>query len=270
MSDRLEAKGMSRIMGKMNTELDLPDWVRHTDHLVSVFDVIQFVYGFEDSANARTYWRRLLLEDTEKEIGTWCTFSRFNGKGKKTPVVDGVGLNHLLMLLKGKRAAEFRKGAADILSRYFAGDQTMHDDIDAIHASDNPMRIFYENGREVQERSMVRQKAVDAYKLNMDAVQKRFPNAKTDLMSRTVCHSINCGVTGCSNTNELKISRGWDKITPMTGRDFMTPMELAQSAVAHLFQVKELEKEGTTSALVLTDLCEQTRKRARQTALTWE
>ncbi len=52
------------------------------------------------------------------------------GRGQHpTPVTDEEGLDQILMLLPGSNAAEFRKWAASILTRYHQGDTTLAEEI---------------------------------------------------------------------------------------------------------------------------------------------
>ena len=243
---------------------EFPDWIRRDESKISVFDVIKYVCGLERSSHARDTWQHLLREDLNKEIVEFVDYWQISGKGKKTPVVDGTGLNRLLFILKGKKAIEFRQGAADILTRVFAGDQTLHADIDAIHASDHPARLFYEHGLQVKERSDIRKRCIEAHKEDMDAIQKVSRPAAFEINCRLTNHAINTGATGYDSTEELKIARGWDQTTPMTGRDFMTPIELSTTISGHLYHAQQVSK-----GIALLTANDDTRKRARLSALAW-
>lgn len=122
--------------------------VRVTDETprrVSVFDVIRLIIG--EDTNPRVPWERLCR--TVQDIVTRCNSFRFPGsRGGTTPVTDAQGVMFIVNALPGQRARQFRMGAMDILTRFLAGDQTLHDELDdnaarqAQLSENHPMQIF--------------------------------------------------------------------------------------------------------------------------------
>lgn len=104
--------------------------VRVTDETprrASVFDVIRVV---TETPNPRVTFQRLCAEYTD--IVTRCYNCQFHGeRQRETPVADAEGLMYIIQLLPGRRAALFRMHAAQLLVRFLAGDQSLHDEIDA-------------------------------------------------------------------------------------------------------------------------------------------
>lgn len=104
--------------------------VRVTDEVpkrASVFDVIQVVLQVK---NPRQTFNALCKEYADTCMAQIQPY-QFPGSGERpTPVCDAGQLMKLINVLPGKRAAQFRNGAADVLVRYLAGDATMHAEID--------------------------------------------------------------------------------------------------------------------------------------------
>lgn len=112
---------------------------------VSVFDLIRVVTG---DVNPRGVYQRVCAE--HEDVRKTDIFM-FPGQGQReTPVVAAADIMKWVLLLPGKRARLFRKNAADMLVRFLAGDQTLHEEIDqqaALQAAlpdQHPMRIFSE------------------------------------------------------------------------------------------------------------------------------
>lgn len=96
------------------------------DGKVSVFDAI--VAFRSNPGNPRRVWKD--LSERHPEVVRLTDSFQFPGRGQQpTPVTDEEGLYQILMLLPGANAAEFRKWAASILTRYRQGDMTLADEI---------------------------------------------------------------------------------------------------------------------------------------------
>lgn len=104
--------------------------VRVTDEnprRVSVFDLITIV---ADSKNPHMVYQRLCAENAE--VITYCENLMFPGAGQRdTPVCNAEGAMYIVNLLPGKRAVLFRKSAIHTLTRFLAGDATLHEELDA-------------------------------------------------------------------------------------------------------------------------------------------
>lgn len=119
-----------------------------TPRRVSVFDILKIVLGEE--INPRATWSRLCAECTEivSRFGNFGNFRFPGARGAGTPVTDAQGVLHIVNALPGQRARQFRMGAMDILTRYLAGDQTLHEEINdnaarqATQPDDHPMQVF--------------------------------------------------------------------------------------------------------------------------------
>jgi hypothetical protein len=116
-----------------------------TPRRASVFDVIRIIIG--DDTNPRMPWERLCRN--LPEVVTRCYNFSFPGTGQRpTPVTDAQGVLHIVNALPGRRARQFRMGAMDVLTRYLAGDQTLHEEINdnamrqAAQPDDHPMQVI--------------------------------------------------------------------------------------------------------------------------------
>jgi hypothetical protein len=82
-------------------------------------------------------------KDTEVLLYPWvgelkkCEFA---GSLNKTSSLDIDDANHLMMILNGNKATQFREAAAKTIGRFFAGDPTLKPEIDANAKSDGPVQ----------------------------------------------------------------------------------------------------------------------------------
>lgn len=122
--------------------------VRVTDETprrVSVYDVIRLIIG--EDANPHKAFERFCKN--VPEVLARCYNFSFPGIGQRpTPVTDSEGVMLIVNALPGVRARQFRMGAANILTRFLAGDQTLHDEINenasrqtALH-EDHPLQML--------------------------------------------------------------------------------------------------------------------------------
>jgi len=116
------------------------DGVRITeDGLIWALDLVMVVTG-KNNNEAGEVLRRLKHDifDSSKLLETHLTA---NG-GKKTKLVSFDHALELVMVLPGKVAKEFRVQACDILKRFFAGDQSLHAEINRNSASSAPIHAM--------------------------------------------------------------------------------------------------------------------------------
>jgi len=93
----------------------------------------------KDNNDAGQIWRRL-DGDRKTEVQSLCLNFKFNGRGQsEQPVITFPGAIKLMMWLPGENAKKFRTKAAEILTRYFAGDKNLLREIEANAASDAPV-----------------------------------------------------------------------------------------------------------------------------------
>ncbi len=113
---------------------------------VSVNHLIAAVKGCSVETARKDFSR---IEEDHPVIAALCRSYKFPGRGNLTrPVTDARGAICVINLLPGKRAAEFRLKAADIVVRALGGDETLVQEIRANAAAqatlpeDHPMRLF--------------------------------------------------------------------------------------------------------------------------------
>ena len=119
--------------------------VRYTDidrvQYMSVRDIIMVVCG-KDNNDAGRMWRNL-PETYKTEVQQFLLNFKFEGRGQsEQPVITLQGAIKLIMWLPGNMAKDFRSQACDILTRYLAGDQTMHAEINVNATSTAPINEF--------------------------------------------------------------------------------------------------------------------------------
>lgn len=112
--------------------------VKDSVQYLSIRDMIMCVCGKDQHDAART-WREM-NPGRVSEVGQYLSNFQFPGKGQsEQPVITFVGALKLVMFLPGEAAKKHRSAMADILRRYFAGDASLIDEIEANQASDSPI-----------------------------------------------------------------------------------------------------------------------------------
>lgn len=97
---------------------------------LSIRDIIMVMCN-KNQNRAVEVWARL-PEHYKEEITAFCGNHQFKGTGQKVqPVIQFQGALKLLMWLPGEQAKILRGKAADILTRYFAGDSSLHAEVEA-------------------------------------------------------------------------------------------------------------------------------------------
>ena len=109
------------------------------DGLLWATDLTMVVTG-KSRDDAGKALRRLTNEIFNTDNLTYTHLAE-NG-GQKTTLVSFDHAMELVMVLPGKMAKQFRVDACEILKRFFAGDQSLHDDIDKNALSDAPINVM--------------------------------------------------------------------------------------------------------------------------------
>lgn len=119
--------------------------VRYTDingvPYLSVRDIIM-VICHKTCKRASETWINL-PESFKSELSEFIGNFQFEGRGQsEQPVITLQGALKLISWLPGNMAKEFRSKACDILTRYLAGDPSLHAEIEANAASAEPINEF--------------------------------------------------------------------------------------------------------------------------------
>ena len=97
---------------------------------LSIRDIVMCVCD-KDSNHAAQIWRRL-PEERKTEVGPYCVSHKFPGPGQsEQPVITFSGALKLVMFLPGENAKKYRSIMARILQRYYAGDESLIDEVEA-------------------------------------------------------------------------------------------------------------------------------------------
>ena len=103
---------------------------------LSVRDLIMHLCG-KNNDEAGLVWRRMNPERLE-ELRSFCMNFKFPGRGAgEQPVITFPGALKLIMFLPGETAKQHRASMVTILQRYFAGDTSLLQEIEANGASDS-------------------------------------------------------------------------------------------------------------------------------------
>ena len=88
---------------------------------------------------ANEKWR-LMSDEIKNEVAEFIGNFKFPGKGNKVePVITFKGALKLVMMVSGEKAALYRSAMVKILSRYYAGDGSLTEEIEANARSDAPI-----------------------------------------------------------------------------------------------------------------------------------
>lgn len=100
------------------------------NQFLSIRDIIMVMCD-KNQNRAAEVWARL-PEHYKEEVTAFCGNHQFKGTGQKVqPVIQFQGALKLLMWLPGEQAKILRGQASDILTRYFAGDSSLHAEVEA-------------------------------------------------------------------------------------------------------------------------------------------
>jgi len=127
---------------------------------LSIRDIIMVMCG-KDRNQSSEVWRRI-SDESKNEVKEYCLDFKFKGRGQQEqPVIQFQGALKLMMWLPGEQAKKFRSKAAEILTRYYAGDKTLLNDVWANAQSKQPINEAARealDGGEEEDRDGKRQK----------------------------------------------------------------------------------------------------------------
>lgn len=107
---------------------------------LSVRDLIMHFCGLSNRKRATEKWG-LLSEEAKKEVAEFVHLFQFPGQGNKPePVITFKGALKLVMLVSGQRAALYRSAMVNILQRYYAGDGSLVEEVEANAQSAGPVQ----------------------------------------------------------------------------------------------------------------------------------
>lgn len=188
------------------------------DGRVSVWDAIA---AFANIKNPRDAWDSLTerFPDVVAETDKF----KFPGRGQRpTPVANEEALYNIFMLLPGSKAAEFRKWASSILTRYRRGDASLAEEI--IDRNNNPEEL-----KQIE----LRAKTKRTNKLLNSAIASHGGDCY-----RQVANINNVAVTG-KTAREIKAIRQVKHT-----RDGMSDLELTMLAAAEELESSGIESRG--------------------------
>jgi hypothetical protein len=107
------------------------------DNYLSIRDVLMHVCDLTPK-RANEKWDRL-SNDIKNELTSFCGQFRFLVLAIQRLVLTFKGVLRLIMLVSGEKAALYRSAMSKILQRYYAGDGSLTDEIQANPQSDAPI-----------------------------------------------------------------------------------------------------------------------------------
>ena len=145
-------------------------------------DVIMHVNG-KNNKQASQVWDRL-PEDKLEEVSSCRRNFKFPGQGQsEQPVLTFQGILKLVMWIGGENAKKYRTAMVKILTRYYAGDDSLTDEIEANAKSSSPIAQMARASlaaEQVEERSLVelkrKREELENSKMEVDIEAKRIAN----------------------------------------------------------------------------------------------
>jgi len=106
---------------------------------LSVRDVLMHICDLT-AKRANEKWERL-PDEIKKELAAFCGQFKFSGPGNPTPVqvITFQGVLKLVMLVSGQKAALYRTAMVKILQKYYAGDSSLLEEVEANAQSTGPI-----------------------------------------------------------------------------------------------------------------------------------
>jgi hypothetical protein len=130
---------------------------------VSIMDFVGYVTSHDNKAVSNLLIRlQTDLSADSPILYFWnhCEKFKFPGARQKDQyILSCTECNQLIMMLPGRNAMEFRQKAAHLLTRFFAGDPTLHDVITANELSDGAVNQFARAELQSQKEVLVDQDA---------------------------------------------------------------------------------------------------------------
>ena len=149
---------------------------------LSIRDVIMY-YGNKKAQAATKTWDRL-PDYRKQEVCTECTNFHFPGQGQsEQPVITFRGALKLVMWIGGENAKDQRSAMVKTLTRYYAGDGSLTDEIEANAQSVSPIAQMARASlaaEQVEDRSLIdlkrKREDLEHSKLELDIESKRIAN----------------------------------------------------------------------------------------------
>ena len=136
----------------------------------------------KSNKDASEVWLKMKPE-AKKEVSEFIRNFQFPGKGQTLqPVITFSGAIKLAMFLPGEKAKQNRSKMVSILQRYYAGDETLHAEIEANAASDMPIprmsRASLEAGDGAQDSGAGLKRSALEDDMGSEALVKRMKDAR--------------------------------------------------------------------------------------------
>lgn len=153
----------------------------HEIQYLSVRDYIMHMCE-KDNKTSSQIWSRM-HDSAKSEVSSFCRNFQFPGKGQTLqPVITFAGAIKLAMFLPGEKAKQNRSKMVSILQRYYAGDETLHAEIEANAASDMPIprmsRASLEAGDGAQDSGAGQKRSALEDDMGSEALVKRMRDAR--------------------------------------------------------------------------------------------
>jgi hypothetical protein len=203
---------------------------------LSITDVIKHVCA-KDFRGASKVWRNL-SDEKKEEVWQKRTHFQFPGQGQsEQPVTTFQGILKLVMIVGGENAKKYRTSMVKILTRYYAGDGSLTEEIEANAKSAAPITQMARASlaaEQVEDRSLVdlkrKREELEFSKMHEEVESMRKANRAAELANRAMEHEHLSKVT--ASYRELCQDTVMDERSRMIFKDNFLNMAMLQGPAA--------------------------------------
>jgi hypothetical protein len=193
---------------------------------LSIRDVLMHITG-QKIKGVSKIWERL-SDSKKEEVSAECRNFQFPGQGQsEQPVITFKGVLKVVMWVGGENAKKYRSAMVSILQRYYAGDGSLTDEIEANAQSTSPVaqmaraslaveqpELSLDFKRKREELEMFRMEA-EIETMRADIETKRKANRAADLANRAAEHELIAKVTVSYNEMCQDTVPDWQILHPI-------------------------------------------------------
>lgn len=213
---------------------------------LSIRDVIMH-FAKQTAKTANKTWERLHI-DMKKEVEPDCRLFQFPGQGKKPePVITFKGALKLVMWIGGENAKRYRSTMVSILTRYYAGDGSLLDEVEANAQSNTPIAQMARASLAAEAAPSANDEASLTHKRKIEELEITRMEIEIDHKRRAADHEIIITKRAADHEHLTKCTRSYQEICQDTTMD-----ERARLIFKDLFLNMAMQQQPGVTGL-LTD-----------------
>jgi hypothetical protein len=213
---------------------------------MSISDVIKHICA-KDFRGASRVWKNL-SDKKKEEVWQKRSHFQFPGQGQsEQPVTDFKGILKLVMLVGGENAKKYRSAMVTILSRYYAGDGSLVDEIEANAKSNAPIAQMARASLAAEAGPAIQDEVSLTHKRKLEELQIAKIETELIITKRTADNEHLITKRAAEHEHLTKCTRSYQEICQDTGMD-----ERARLIFKDLFLNMAMQQQPGVAGL-LTD-----------------